>query len=137
MESRRVCCVIACALAIAWAAPASAAQWLFVGTFGTDSPSCGPSTSPTCRTLQQAATNASPGDYILLESADSGPATITKSLNIVGTITAGSYAPGAPCVTVNAGPADVVTMTQVVCDMSGAANHGIVFNSGKELVLDN
>jgi hypothetical protein len=28
-------------------------------------------------------------------------------------------------------------MTQVVCDMSGAANHGIVFNSGKELVLDN
>jgi hypothetical protein len=137
MEFRRVFCVLACALTlVAWTAPASAAQWLFVGTFGTDSSGCGPSGSPTCRTLQQAATNASAGDFILLESADSGPATITKSLNIVGTIAQGIYSPGAPCLTVSAGAADIITMTQVVCDMSGAAKHGIVFNSGKRLVLD-
>ena len=78
MESRRFCFVASVVMLAAWSLPASAAKWLYVGTFGTDSATCGPST--TCRTLQQAATNASPGDYILLESADSGPATITKSL---------------------------------------------------------
>ncbi len=122
-------------------APAAQAAWLYVGQapFGTDSPDCGPIGKPFCATLQQAVTNAQPGDSILIEpnGGNVGSATITKAINIVGLISAGVYAPNAPCLVINAHATEVVSLTQFTCDQGGTAKNGIQFNSGKSLRLDN
>jgi len=109
---------------------------ILVGVYGSDSATCGP-TSP-CRTLQYAVNRAAAGDTIFLGNpVNYGSATIAKTLDTVGVNTggAGIYSPTAPCITVNGAAGVVVTITGITCDQGGAARDGIVFNSGKQLIL--
>jgi hypothetical protein len=76
----------AAALVLLFGAPAAAAaSTLYVNSAtGTDSTSCGASTSP-CRTIQQAVDNASNGDTIeVAAGVYPGPVTVDKSLGLVG-----------------------------------------------------
>lgn len=111
-----------------------------VSIFGSDSSSCGTDAYPftPCRTLQYAINNrANSGDTVYLEWVGNyGPATIAKTIHIEGAVGTGIYAPaGVPCLTINGGPNDVVTVTGLVCDQAGAQRTGILFNSGSSLRL--
>lgn len=119
------------------ASPAHAAAVILVGIFGVDNATCGP-VQP-CRTLQHAVNRAAPGDIIFLgNSVDYGPVTIAKTIHIQGTSGAGIFSPSnAPCLTINGGVNDEITVDTLICDQAGAASDGILFNSGRALHVSN
>src|SRR5262249_10555419 len=70
------------ALATLYAAPALAANKVWVSNTGADGASCGDVTAP-CATFQRAHTNVDAGgDIGVLTPGDYGPANITKAVNI-------------------------------------------------------
>jgi hypothetical protein len=88
--------------------------------------------------LQKGIDRASPGDSVYFDiPVDYGKAVITKSVNIFGRNApgGGTLSPTGPCLVINAGPNDIVRIFNWTC-VQGGAQHGIVFNSGRMLVLD-
>ena len=113
------------------------AAGVFADISGTDSGSCGASSSA-CRTLQQAVTNASAGDTVFLTVAgDYGPATIDKTLFIQAVKGAGVFSPpSVPCITVDGDATTRVGIVELTCDQDGAAQHGIVYLTANSLRFD-
>jgi hypothetical protein len=130
--------------------PATAANVIFVSaTNGNDSACQGDGSSP-CRTLGYALSLAGSGDIVQLETGGNyGPATVTQSVTIFSPHGAAIFGFG-PCLTINAGSSDVVTLDGIVCipapfpseRTAGAmvdtgAPSGIIFNSGEKLRIRN
>lgn len=114
----------------------SEASQIRVSSFGKDTPTCGTTVFDACRTLQHGVDRANAGDTVYLDLVgDYGPATIAKTINIIGAADAGIYSPADACLTINGAIDDIVTVTNLTCDQAGAARHGIVFNSGHRLRL--
>jgi hypothetical protein len=132
------CAVSALTVLAFTARPSHAAAIINVSPGGTDNGSCGASGTP-CKTLQGAINRAAAEDTVKLQQAgDYGPATIDKSINILGVQGAGVFSPaGGPCVTVTATVSNVVVIiTEFTCDMGGTFDFdGIKFNSGDSLFL--
>ena len=82
------------------------------------------------------------GEISVAESGGFGAVTVTQAVSIVGDgqeagIAAG---PGVTSITINAGPNDVVVLRGLVIDgaaYSGSGQHGIQFNSGRALHIQN
>jgi hypothetical protein len=128
--------LIAC---VSIAAPAGAGFVYVEGIVGIDGPNCG-TVNPfnPCKTLQKGVDRAAPGDLVYLGApANYGPATITKTVSILGQVGDGIFSPNKPCITVSAGAKDVVSISQLICDQGGGAHNGIQFNTGKSLLLQN
>lgn len=117
----------------------SMATELVVSTYGQNDSTCGSYVYPArpCKTLQYALNKAASGDtLVLVLVGDYGPATVARAVNIRGAPGAGIYSPaGVPCLTINAGVNDLVSIAGVTCDQAGASKDGIVFNSGHRLRL--
>jgi hypothetical protein len=121
------------------AAPAQAARinQAWVSGHGTDSASCGPSTSP-CRTFQYTVHNilASGGEIDVMDPADYGPVTITFPLGIVNdnvgaaTIRQAAAQPG---ITISVAAAGGVYLRGLTIDGFGVGTAGIQFNAGASL----
>jgi hypothetical protein len=141
---RVLTCLLSFAIALTgglMAMPATAAI-VWVMFIGSDTSDCGTFPTPfkPCRTLQKGINQADPGDWVYFDlPVDYGRATITKSINLLGRGPpgGGTVGPTGTCITIAAGPNDVVTIANYTCDQEGAAGHGIAFNSGRRLVLDN
>ena len=117
--------------------PGWASKILYVDLNGSDSGTCGPSPS-FCKTLQQAVTNADPGDTVfLMVAGDYGPATIDKTLFVQAVRGAGVFSPpSVPCITVDGDATTRVALIEFTCDQGGAAQHGIVYLAANSLRLD-
>jgi hypothetical protein len=92
-----------------------------------------------CLTFARAITKtAASGEIDVIDPGSYGPVTITKSITIDGHGLGGITAETGAAVTVNAGTADVVVLRNL--DLHGGGpdlGWGIVFNSGKQLIVDN
>jgi hypothetical protein len=120
--------------------PAHALNTLsFISGNGLDTNAC-TRTAP-CRTLQKAhdSTNAN-GEINMLDPANYGVVTITKSISIVndGVGSAGILVPsGADGITINAGASDKVNLRGLMIEGAGVGDKGIVFNTGASLSVQN
>jgi hypothetical protein len=126
--------------------PSPAAEIIFTSAVsGNDGTCTGAATSP-CRSLFKALSLAFSGDVIQLETGgDYFGATVDKSITIYSPHGAAIF--GFPCLTINAGTSDVVTLDGIICipgqqvGIAGAAapvtTDGIVFNSGDKLRIRN
>jgi hypothetical protein len=119
-------------------APAEAASFVtFVSGKGTDTGTCASATSP-CRTFQFALGQTAPfGEVKALDPAEYGSMTITQSVSITG-VEGASINRGTPgdAITINAGPNDVVNISHLILDGTGAnAFSGIILNSGGSLTV--
>jgi len=106
----------------------------FVSRKGNDGYAC--TASAPCRTLATAlARTAAGGEIYVLDSANYGSATITRTVAIVaedgaaGVLASG----GATGISVNAGANDVVTLRGLDIDGAGSGADGIVFTAGGAL----
>jgi hypothetical protein len=133
-----VACTISALSVLTFNVPLHAATLINVSPGGTDNGSCGASGTP-CKTLQRAINRAAAGDTVKLQQAgDYGFATIDKKIDILGVQGAGVFSPpNTPCIIVQASESDYVTISELTCDQAGAAQDGILFNSGRFLRLDN
>jgi hypothetical protein len=137
---KRITIVHAVLIALALCLPAAPAQALngrsWVASNGSGS-TC--SRAAPCLTFQDAHNATSPGGEInCVDAGDYQPLTITKSISIVCDNTEASIlVAGGNGVVINAGPATAITVTLTGLDIdtvgTGAANAGIVFNSGAAL----
>jgi hypothetical protein len=129
--------LMAAALAGAFAAPAQAQMRVFVAAQGSDGNPC--TFAAPCRTFQHAHdTVAANGEIDVLDPAGYGPLTITKPISIQGHGFSGISVPsGADGITVNAGASDIVSVNGLIVDGAGVGLTGIVFNSGRALVVEN
>src|SRR5476651_2078625 len=128
-----------CCLGAGTAQAASSRAW--VSGHGVDQAGCGAPTAP-CRSLQYAHNNAvnAGGEIDILDPAGYGAVSITKSISIVndGVGTAGVQATSGNAITINAGAGDRVYLRGLNIDgVNGAANEGVLFNSGKSLTIVN
>jgi hypothetical protein len=118
------------------ASAASSRTW--VSGHGADQAGCGAPTAP-CRSLQYAHDHVIAGGEIdILDPAGYGAITITKAISIVndGVGTAGVQATSGSAITINAGAADAVYLRGLNIDgVSGAADNGVLFNSGASLTV--
>ena len=118
------------------ASAASSRTW--VSGHGADQAGCGAPTVP-CRSLQYAHDHVIAGGEIdILDPAGYGAITITKAISIVndGVGTAGVQATSGSAITINAGAADAVYLRGLNIDgVSGAADNGVLFNSGASLTV--
>jgi hypothetical protein len=114
----------------------------WVSGHGTDASGCGSPANP-CRSFQYVHDNIveAGGEIDVLDPAGYGALTITKAVSIVndGVGTAGVQAgtAGQNAITINAGSSDKVILRGLNIDGLGAANNGILFNSGAELMIVN
>jgi hypothetical protein len=139
----RTTIVVAAGLTLAALLPASPAQALrarvFVAKTGADVGNC--SFSAPCQSLNFAYNAVLPGGEItIIDNAGYEPLTINKALTITGPtgLEAGIAVPsGGIGITVNAGPADAVSLNGLVINGAGIGAWGIVFNSGALLVIEN
>ena len=115
--------------------PASAANVLVAsanGLFGND---C--SVGSPCN-LAKALSVANPGDFIqLITGGNYFNATVSMEITILSTAGATLSGVASPCLTINAGASDVVTLDGVNCVAASGGNHGIQFNTGEKLRLRN
>ena len=121
-----------CSLMASAVAQAAVETW--VSGTGTDSGTC-PIAAP-CRTFAYAHSQTSNNGAInVLSSGNFGPLTITKHLSIVarGVEAVINTAAGGAGITVNAGPAAIVSLRGLTIDMRGLANRGILFTNGAAL----
>jgi hypothetical protein len=120
-------------------APAGALGSTFVSAAsGSNANDC--SRAAPCRTFARALNQTNPGGEIkVLDPGDYGAVTITKSVHIVGeapgeaAIVVGS---GDPAVVINAGANDVVGLRGITIRGGRNTGVGIVFNSGRALIVD-
>jgi hypothetical protein len=130
MQKRSI--LVSClAMVVLGATPASALSRAYVSGLGANASGCGTRASP-CRTFQYAHNLVSAkGEIIVLDAADYGAVTITKSISIVddGVGTAGVQAgANANAITVaTTSPADVVHLRGIEVDGLGVAANGVVF----------
>jgi Right handed beta helix region len=127
----------ACSL---FAAPAQALRArVFVASYGTDSGTC--SFSAPCRSLNFAYNAVSAGGEItMIDSAGFEPLTINKSLTLSSPtgVEAGIAVPsGGTGIVINAGTNDTISLRGLTLEGAGVGTTGIVFVSGKSLVIDN
>jgi len=120
------------------AAPARAGSIVtYVSGKGADQGSCTPQSSP-CRSFAYALTQTSAGGEIKALDPDGyGPVTISQAVSLVGVEGASINRTSGTHITINAGPSDAVAIANLILDGGGAANGGIVFNSGGSLAITN
>lgn len=128
-----------CSMHAVLAAATATRAW--VSAVGLDQPACGSRSSP-CRTPQYAHDNivASGGEIDFLDPGGYGSITITKAINLVndGVGTTGMLAPAnGIAIQVNAGPTDAVLLRGLSIEGSGVGWGGILFKSGRFLIVDN
>jgi hypothetical protein len=130
-----VLAALAAALAGSLSAMPAQAQRVFVAAQGTDGNPC--TFAAPCRTFQHAHdTVAAGGEIDVLDPAGYGAVTITKAISIQGHGFSGiSVAGSGVGITVNASATDAVSLNGLLIDGSGVGSRGILFNSGKSLVV--
>jgi hypothetical protein len=111
----------------------------FLSANGSDSNTC--ARAAPCRTLQVAhnKTNAG-GEINVLDPAGYGAVTIDKSISIVneGVGSAGILVTGGGTgITINGGVNDKINLRGLIIEGGGVGQHGIVFNAGKSLTIEN
>jgi hypothetical protein len=111
----------------------------FISALGNDANPC---TRPLpCRTLQGAHDKTAAGGEInMLDPAGYGVVTINKSISIIndGVGSAGVLVPSAGTgITINAGASDVINLRGLIIEGAGVGPHGIIFNSGGALQIQN
>jgi hypothetical protein len=129
-------------LAALTAAPAYAAQRVYVASQGDDANNC---TLPLpCHTLQRAIAVVVAGGEVAILSTGGYNAgttvTIDKAVNIVNEagFEAGlSFLSGVPGIVINAGPTDAVSLVGLTIEGAGVGTIGIQFNSGQSLTVKN
>jgi len=139
MRSATAALIVAAAIAFLHVLPAQAqATRTFVSGQGNDGNPC--SVTAPCRTFQAAfALTAENGEIDALNAADYGPLTITHGITIIAQgVTAGiSATSGATGVSINAGPADVISLSGIDIEGQGSGATGIAFNTGASLQIQN
>jgi hypothetical protein len=134
---KRIIATLVCAIVVVpllqVAARAGALQRTYVSGSGRDSTSC-TATSP-CKNLQTALNHTlAGGEIIVLDSANYGAVTITKSLSITSDgAVAGMLATRGAAITINAGANDVINLRGLDIDGGYSGTVGIQFNSGRSL----
>jgi hypothetical protein len=130
-----VLAALAAALAGSLSAMPAQAQRVFVAAQGSDGNPC--TFAAPCRTFQHAHdTVAAGGEIDVLDPAGYGALTITKAISIQGHGFSGiSVAGSGVGITVNASATDAVSLNGLLIDGSGVGSRGILFNSGKSLVV--
>jgi Right handed beta helix region len=107
----------------------------FVSGKGFDSGTCASPARP-CRTFQFALDHIGAGGEVkALDPADYGRVTITKPISITGVDGAGINLSSANAITINAGVADVVNLTNLTLDGIGKATNGIALSSAGSLSI--
>jgi hypothetical protein len=124
------------ALAALHATPALA-QRVFVAAQGSDANPC--TFALPCRTFQHAHdTVAAGGEIDVLDPAGYGAVAISKAISIQGHGFSGiSVGSGGTGITINAGATAAVSLNGLLIEGSGAGANGVMFNSGKSLVVAN
>src|SRR5262245_35198528 len=136
MRHKAICTIAAAFLCAFQAAPAQAQTRVFVAAQGSDSSPC--TFAQPCRTFQRAHNVvAANGEIDVLDPAGYGAVTITKAISIQGHGFAGLAVGSGVGITVNAGTTDVVNLNGLLIDGSGIGFSGIVFNTGKSLIVEN
>lgn len=133
--------IVAAGLVLAAAVPAVSARaqnaQSFVSGQGSDSNNC--NRAAPCRTLAQALTltNAG-GEIIVLDRDDYGPLNIHKAISIVNVGEVGIiFETAGDAIAINAGPNDLVRLRGLSINGGGFGTNGIVFNTGKSLIVEN
>jgi hypothetical protein len=123
-------------LASLQATPA-AAQRVFVAAQGSDANPC--TFAAPCRTFQHAHdTVAAGGEIDVLDPAGYGALTISKAISIQGHGFSGiSVASGGTGITIAAGSSDAISLNGLLIEGGGVGSHGIQFDAGKSLVVEN
>ena len=105
----------------------------YVSGLGSDANPC--TVGSPCQTFQRAlAMTVAGGAVFVRDSANYGPATITKAVTITSEgAMAGVLASSGVGITINANPADVVTLRGLDIDGGNSGSIGIQFNSGRSL----
>lgn len=116
-------------------APPSPQMRTYVSGNGSDGNPC-TDVSP-CKSFGAAlALTIAGGEIFVLDSADYGPVTITKSVTITSEgAVAGLLAANGAAITITAGANDVVHLRGLDLDGAGTGSYGIVFNSGRALTV--
>jgi hypothetical protein len=115
---------------------AQTASRVFVAAQGSDSNPC--TFAQPCRSFQVAHnTVAAGGEVDVLDPADYGALTITKSISIQGHGFAGIAVASGDGITINAGASDKISLRGLLIDGVGTGTNGITFNSGGSLDLQN
>jgi hypothetical protein len=135
--------VIAAGLAFATtlsAAPAQAQNGRsFVSGHGLDTNAC--TLAAPCRTFAVAYTHTNAGGEIdVLGTAGYGALTIDKAISIVNEGSIASVlvlSGGGTGITINANPADAVSLRGLTIEGAGSGGLGILFNTGKSLTIEN
>ncbi|MEA2907900.1 MAG: hypothetical protein QOI12_5287 [Alphaproteobacteria bacterium] len=111
----------------------------FLSANGSDASDCSRPTP--CRTLAAAVLKTvAGGEIYVLDPAGYGPVVITSSISIFndGVGSVGILVPaGGTGVTINAGPADKISLRGFIIEGAGVGANGIVFNSGQSLTVEN
>jgi hypothetical protein len=110
---------------------------VFVAAQGSDSNPC--TFASPCRTFQRAH-NVVPagGEINVLDPAGYGPLIITKAISIQGHDFSGISVPsGGTGITINAGANDNINLRGLIIEGGGGGQHGIVFNTGAGLTVQN
>jgi hypothetical protein len=130
--------IAAACLAIAAFQPTSAlAQRVFVAAQGSDANPC--TFALPCRTFQHAHdTVAAGGEIDVLDPAGYGAVTITKAISIQGHGFSGiSVVSAGTGITINAPSNAAVALNGLLIEGNGVSLTGILFGSGKSLVVEN
>jgi hypothetical protein len=129
--------VLACLVALLYAAPAQAQTRTWVSGVGNDANPC--SRTAPCKTFAGAISKTAAGGEInCLDSGGFGGVTITKAITIACEgVTAGVLVSGTNAIIVSAGPTDQVTLRGLDINGLGTGINGIRFLAGKALIVDN
>jgi hypothetical protein len=128
--------LLACGLSAAPAHALNGRTW--VSGKGTDSGAC--TLALPCKTFAFALTQtAAPGEIDVLDPGAFGKVTITSSISIIndGVGVAAIGIGSGDAITINAGPSDSVHLRGLTIEGIGGATKGILFNTGKNLVIEN
>jgi hypothetical protein len=117
------------------ASSALAQSRVFLAAQGSDSNPC--TFALPCRTFQHAHdTVAAGGEINVLDPAGYGAVTITKAIGILGHGFAGISVVAGIAITINAPSNAAVALNGLVIEGNGSGSVGILFNTGKSLVVE-
>ena len=119
------------------ATPARAQARVFVAAQGSDANPC--TFAAPCRTFQHAHDVVVAGGEIdVLDPAGYGAVNITKAISIQGHNFSGISTPsGGTAITINAGANDKINLSGLIIEGAGIGVNGILFQTGKSLVIEN